>query len=92
MGGSPSLPKLLGVVTSERPKCQPQIRLTITRAVSDAASPTIPSANSSRPLPAPKLRGSPGESTAGSLRGTIGPGLATFPRRKMGRSREVPGR
>src|SRR5262245_10680775 len=56
-GLTPIFPKLLGVGTMPRPKCQCQIRLTMTRAVSGLSADAIHSANARRrPLLTP-LRG-----------------------------------
>ena len=92
VGSCPCVPKSDGVRTKCLPKCQPQTRLTQTRAASGPASPTILSANSKRPEPCSKGVGSPCSNTLKNRRGTISPGLATLPRTKTGRSRGCAGR
>ena len=91
-GGSPSLPKLLGVVTSEPaevPAPDPvddhptgQGR----RVPDDPVRELLPAA----PLPE-GLRARPSRARRGTSGATIGPGFAGLPRRKTGRSRDTPG-
>ena len=80
-GRSPRAPKLSVVCTSPWPKCQRQIRLTITRLVSGCAGSVSQRASSSRPLPVALNLGGPDPArTAGTRRGTASPRVRWLPR------------
>ena len=81
LGRPPRAPKLSGVATSPLPKCQRQIRLTITRLVSGCAGSVSQRASSSRPLwAALNVRRSVAVRTIGTRRVTSSPSDRWLPR------------
>src|SRR5262249_16874740 len=85
-GGSPIVPKSLGVRTKPAPKWDCQTRLTITRAVSGLSGPVNHRARVSRRSEVLASGGGTGNlgwdwtTTAGTPGPTSGPGVAAWPR------------